>query len=252
MFCVEVGEKLALARRYHTPSLTQEDLAKVLGVDRASIGRWESKNHIPPDKLPRVAALLNVREEWFYNQDETPPTLNRRVPQDEPQNIKPLAVHELNRTDRYLAEGLEVALPVWRGVSAGSEDETYFVEPDSPEYRQVPLYLTLGQPEHHVLCVATGMSMAPRIAHTERALARFSPDVPPGHIVIAQNPDAKRFIKKLLRSGSKLELHSLNEGYRPIEYPEGWQVVAGITAILHHYEPGVPNIEFDEGRWLRA
>jgi transcriptional regulator with XRE-family HTH domain len=93
MLCVEVGDKLAMARRYHAPALTQEDLARILGVDTSTVGRWESKDHIPPDRLPQIAALLNVKEAWFFNGDDTPPTTARRVPMQEPSNVKPIDPH---------------------------------------------------------------------------------------------------------------------------------------------------------------
>jgi len=78
MLCMEVGEKLALAREYHSPALKQRDLAKLLRVDTSTVGRWEADNHIPPTRLTAIATLLNVTEEWFFDKKDTPPSAARR------------------------------------------------------------------------------------------------------------------------------------------------------------------------------
>jgi phage repressor protein C with HTH and peptisase S24 domain len=249
---MDVGEKLALARDYHTPALTQEELARRLGVHTSSVGRWESKGHIPKERLSRVAQILDVREEWFFDGSDTRPTEARRSADENP-NVRGLRHDELTRGQRLIVEGMWVALPVWRGVVAGVEDECAFVEADEPEFREIPVFLTMGQPDRHVLCIASGMSMAPRIEHTERAVVKLDPDVPPNHIVVARTDDNRNFIKKLSRSGThRLELHSLNEQFRPIIDLKGWTIKGGVVAILHAYEGGKPNIEWDEGRFLRA
>jgi len=250
METMDVGDKLALARRYHAPALTQEDLAEMLGVHTSSVGRWESRNHIPRAHIPRIAALLDIREEWLYDGMDTPIALARPV---EPSNMRAVPAGELPGAQQLIVQAQWVALPVWRGVVAGIEDECAFVASDEPEFREVPVFLTMGQPERHVLCIASGMSMAPRIEHTERAIVKLDPDVPPNHIVVARTDDNRNFIKKLTRAAShRLELHSLNEQFRPITNLTGWAIKGGVVAILHAYEGGKPNIEWDEGRFLRA
>lgn len=248
-----VGEKLASARRYHTPSLTQRDLARLLGVDTSTVGRWESQNHIPSAHLARVAEILDVREDWLLDGSDIPPTAARRNPPVEPTNIRPIPATELSRGQQWLVAGLWVALPVWRGVVAGAEDECAFYAADDPEFREIPGFLTMGQPDRHVLCIASGMSMAPRIEHTERAVVKLDPDVPPNHIVVVRTDDNRNFIKRLVRGPHhQLELHSLNQNFQPITDLTGWTIKGGVVAILHAYEGGRPNIEWDEGRFLRA
>ena len=249
MLCVDVGDKLKMARRYHAPALTQSALAQVLGVDTSTVGRWEADNHIPSGKLPQLAMLLNVKEEWFYDGSDLPPSAARRTAY-EPENMT--RVMEPTRADRYIASGLNVALPLWRGVAASSGEECWYMEAETPEFGEVPYFLTLGHPERHILAVAKGMSMAPRVGHADKAIVRLDPDVPPGHIVVAENTEAKRYIKKLLRADGHLELHSLGDGFSPIVELDGWTLLGGVTAILHPYEAGRPNLEWDDGRYLRA
>lgn len=250
---VEIGEKLALARKYHAPPLTQRDLATLLKVDTSSVGRWESKNHIPTRYIARLAELLNVRDEWFFDDSDTLPTQARRRPEDETSNLRPLPPDELSKGQQLIADAMWVAIPVWRGVAAGVDGECGFLEADRPEFREIPMFLTMGQPHRHVLCIASGMSMAPRIEHAERAVVKLDSDVPPNHIVVVRSDDNRNFIKKLCRGEHRrLELHSLNEHYPPITNLSGWTIKGGVVAILHAYEGGRPNIEWDEGRFLRA
>jgi phage repressor protein C with HTH and peptisase S24 domain len=247
---VEPGEKLKAAREYNSPYLTQAKLAKLLKVDTSTVGRWEASNHIPEDQLPRLADKLGIDEAWFVDgSDELPP--RRKVLKEESPNIKPVNPNAMSRMEASIREGLLVGIPVWKGVRAGSSEECVFIEPDEIDVREIPLYLTLGEPERHVLCIASGMSMAPRIEHAERILVRLDPDVPVGHLVVARNPEGENFVKMLTKNGSALCLESLNPDFEPIRELDGWDMRGGVTAILHTYEPGRGNIEWDDGRFLR-
>jgi hypothetical protein len=57
-----------------------------------------------------------------------------------------------------------------------------------------------------------------------------------------------------LRQTSKglLQLHSLNAEFAPIVSLDGWELRGYAVAILHSYEPGQANIEWDNGRALRS
>lgn len=249
--CVKPGEKLASARKHHSPSLTQKELAAALGVDTSSVGRWESQDHIPVAHITKISEFLNVKEDWLFDGSDVPPTQARRVPENS--NIRPVHPSQLSKSERYMQQDMWAAIPVWRGVAAGDDQECAFVEADRPEFREIPVFLTMGHPDRHVLCIASGMSMSPRIEHAERAIVRLDPDVPPGHIVVARSDDNRNFIKKLARGEERrLELHSLNAKFAPIVHLNGWTIKGGVVAILHSYEGGRPNIEWDEGRFLKA
>lgn len=247
---MEVGDKLKLARDYHRPALTQAELADRLGVDTSTVGRWESKNHIPKHVRQRLASIFAVDEGWFFDGREEPPPVVQL--KDEEPNIRPKPQGDLTRSEMSLKDFLMAAVPVWRSVRAGSGDECVFIEPSEIESREVPLYLTLGQPEKHVLCIASGMSMSPRIEHSERMLIRLDPDVPVGCLVVARRAeDGANFVKRLTREKNALQLTSLNGTYAPITDLDGWEIRGGVTVIWKRYEPGTPNLEWDDGRFLR-
>lgn len=60
-------ESLAEARA--VASLTQKELAAAVGVTRSSVAQWErGSRRIPERLIPRVAAALNVSEQWVATQ----------------------------------------------------------------------------------------------------------------------------------------------------------------------------------------
>lgn len=66
------GERLATARR--RANITQENFAKVLGVSRQSVSKWESDLALPEsDKLPRIAKILNISLDELMGVDSGEP-----------------------------------------------------------------------------------------------------------------------------------------------------------------------------------
>lgn len=240
------GRKLKTARRYHAPALRQEDLAAMLGLDRSTVAKWETSSQIPEPGLKKAAERLGIAYEWFLDGQSTPPIYVSEPPNARPTN-RP---GEMGAAGESLRRGDQVMLAVWRGVMAG-DGECEFWEHDSPEFRAVPSFLASSDPDAHVLCIASGLSMSPRIDHAERAVVRLDPDPPIGAIVVARRPDGANFIK-VLRKNSWLELHSLNPAFPPITECRDWLLKGYVVAILHTYSGPGANIEYDDGRPLRA
>ena len=47
-------------------NITQEELAKMVGVERSTVGKWESKNIIPPaDMLVSLSEFFNVSVDYL-------------------------------------------------------------------------------------------------------------------------------------------------------------------------------------------
>ena len=250
MLCVESGEKLRLARQYHQPALKQWQLAKIIGVDTSTIGRWESRNSIPNDKIPILSGIFNIIESWWNDGTDKLPIEVRRNQPFEPSNVEAKYPLELDRIEERMREASNFLVPVWTGVDAGDAEECYF-EDEGIEPQAIPSYFITGNPELFVLCRVRGMSMYPRIEHSERVLVKLDPDVPPNHLVVARSPDGRNYIKRLVRSEGKLELRSVNDAFSPIIKVDGWIVKGGVTVIWHAYEEGRANIEWNEGAYLR-
>lgn len=235
------GEKIALARKYQAPALTQATLAAKLGIDRGTVAKWETRETIPEKSLQRIAEAMAIPLAWFLDgQNSEPP--NIRATQNPEQ---------MGKAGLSLQRGDQVMLAVWRGVMAGNGD-CEFWESDSPEFRAIPSFLAGNDPERHVLCIASGLSMAPRIDHAERAVVCLDPDPPIGSLVVARRLDGANFIKILRRGAASLQLHSVNPDFQPIEDVRDWSLKGYVVAILHTYSGPGANIEWDDGRPLRA
>ena len=67
--------------------LTQEQLARLISVERSSVGKYESANVIPsPEVLKRIAEYLGVSEAWLMGYD---------VPMDPESKADPLTEQAL-------------------------------------------------------------------------------------------------------------------------------------------------------------
>jgi DNA-binding XRE family transcriptional regulator len=241
------GQKLAMARRYHAPALSQKQLAQIIGVDTSSVGRWEATGAIPKSRLPTVARILGLPVPWFDNGRSDPPPMQKESP-----NALESSADVSSIEARSLVRGDEVLLPTWRGTIAG-DGECEFFDSDSPELNAVPSFLAGNDPHSHILCIASGASMYPRVKNGERVVVRLDRNPPNNVIVVAKRPDGANFVK-VLRQNERglLELHSLNQDFRPITDLENWEMRGYAVAVLHSYEPGQANIEWDSGRPLRA
>jgi phage repressor protein C with HTH and peptisase S24 domain len=245
-YSMKPGKKVALARKYQMPALTQKNLAELLGIDTSSVGRWEYSGDIPAFRLPAVASALGVSTEWLTNGDSLPPNLT------ELSTVNEVGVFDLPSETASFVRGDEVLLPTWRGTMA-SDGECEFYPSESTEFMAIPAFLASSDPEGHILCIASGASMFPRVQNGERVVVRLDRNPPNNTIIVSKRPDGANFVK-ILRQNVRgfLELHSLNAEFAPIITLDGWEMRGYAVAIIHSYEPGRPNIEWDHGRALRA
>lgn len=243
---MQVGDKIARARRLHDPALGQKELAEILEVSTSTVGRWESTHEVPESRVSTIARLLGVAVAWFWDQQDTLPEFSNGNAQVIP------ADRATGVAETSLQRGDEVLLAVWRGVLAG-DGECEFYESSSPEFLAIPSFLAANDPDRHILCIASGASMFPRVKHGERIVIRIDPNPSVNSLVVARRPDGANFIKTLRQDHrGRLSLVSINEEFTPITDLDGWVLRGYAVAILHAYEPGQANIEWDSGRFLRA
>jgi len=254
MVCVmriTTGEKIRIAREAMTPPWSQYDLERQTGISRAKIANWEANRTQPKDgDIRGLGQLFGINIEWFYDGEVGPPKRKSRATLvEETPPTRVLSESEMSRAEALLASGQFVAIPVWRGAICGAEDEFSFTEDETPTFAEVSAFYTVGRPEEHVLCIASGVSMEPRIEHGAKVLIRLDPNAPAKKIVAASDGRGSIFLKRLMRGPAGLELHSLNDRFPPITNLSGWTLRGGVTMIQHPYN-GAPNIEWDEGRFL--
>ena len=248
---INAGDKLGTARARCRPPMSQYELSRqmseVLGDTPEKWRSWianterRSKVTIPGQISAVIERILGMDEGSLNNGRD-----------DEPANARPVNPATMSKRVAPIVEGVDIAVPVWRGVAAGMTSECEFID-DSTEFRSIPSFFLAGARAPHVLCTITGMSMARRVEHGGKALVRLDTDVPPGHLVVARSPESRNYIKALVSKNHRLELHSLawdEDAYPPIVDLEGWTLKGGVVAIWHAYKAGTPNIEWNEGQWL--
>lgn len=225
-------------------SRTPAWLARKLDRNKQSVYHWIAGAEPRDENVwPEVARLLGIPLQALLDDAVPLPSLALDEVQTLGAAVVPGPVQSLMRGDAML-------LPVWRGVAAGLQDECYFVS-ESAEFMEVPAFLAGREQDRHVVCVAAGTSMSPRLRQGDRAIVRLDPNPPRNTLVVAQNPDGRRFIKAL-REKDHFELHSINESFPAIKDVSGWQLLGSVVAIWGQYEAGGPNIEWDGGRPLRG
>ena len=241
-----MGEKLKRARKYRKPSLTQEEFAEHVGVNRSTLSRYEVGAVIPTETLKQIADRLRLPVSWFLDGRDTAPPYGMVTLVENPgeNGINPAAL------------GASVALPMWGGIVAGHGEECSFNEEPEVRPQEVPLMLLGGHdPAECRVFRVTGSSMSPRIEHSQLGIALLTPDAPINTLVMARRSDGALFVKALRpgRQPQPYSLHSVNsEAFTPILDVTDWQIVGSVIAFMAPPVAGDRNIEWNFGRPLRA
>ena len=249
-----VGQKVvSLARQLGLP---MPELAEGLGVNRSTPYSYTNPTKMASPHSSNVDRLIaylqehysmQIPREWFFDGKEG------SAPLDQPGIRFPTEAHIAGTPAAGFASGDKVLLPLWRGVLAGADGECVFDDESSPEYYEVPAFITGNEIDRHVVGVASGMSMHPRVGPGEHIVIRLDPNPPENAIVIARADGRGNFIKAYKRVDERrMQLVSLNPSFASITNLDDWQLRGYAIAILKTYEGGKPNIEWDFGRPLRA
>ena len=87
-----LGEKLLRLRK--EMKMTQDDVAKILGMSRTSFSKYENGNSAPPlQVLRKIAAIYNVGLEYLIFDENTSIRLNDSQSEDE--NTSPVPVSKI-------------------------------------------------------------------------------------------------------------------------------------------------------------
>lgn len=244
------GDKIAKARNWHRPFLTQDDLAEKAGITRASLARYEAGANVPETKLETIASVLGLPVEWFQTDDDSEPPYDRVQLVDNFQRMGPTGGFDIRTVTS------SVGLPMWVGTMAGHKEECHFEEEPVPRLQEVPLLLIADHdPAQCRVFRVAGSSMSPRVEHSQLGIVVLNPDAPINTLVMARRPDNVLFVKALRpgKAPQPYSLHSVNAGlFPPIEDVEDWQIVGSVIAFLAPPTAGDRNIEWNFGQPLRA
>ena len=97
-----LGEKLLRLRK--EMKMTQDDVAKILGMSRTSFSKYENGNSAPPlQVLRKIAAIYNVGLEYLIFDENTSIRLNDSQSEDENTSAVPVSmITELRPVEKQI------------------------------------------------------------------------------------------------------------------------------------------------------
>lgn len=255
---VSPGKKVTLLKKQldrEGYGISVEAYAEMLGVTRTGYYAYDRKTRpvSPPAEAikqltDRLLADYGVQVPlvWFFNGEKGDAPLERGDAKflPNPESEAPTA--------DAMAQGERVELPLWRGVKASPDVHAMLIDEGEPETFPVLKMFLAGSREPHVVGVAAGRSMHPRIKQGEHVVIRLNTTPSDGMIVVARKEGLGNYIKVYREFPDRVELQSLNVGYPTIVADEEWTYRGYAVAILKPYTGKGSNIEWDEGRPLRA
>lgn len=191
---VKIGKRIESART--ELNLTQEDLAKELGLNKSTIQRYET-GQIKKIKLPVIhamAKILNVNPSWLSDQSD-----NRE------------AVKPVNSNAEFLSKNEIRIIPVFETVSAGFGA---YASNEIIDY--MPLYIESDYEAEETLCIKVkGDSMYPKIENGDIVQVHKQDSVDNGQIAVVLIDGDEGLVKKVFVYKDYIELISLNPEYPP-------------------------------------
>ena len=191
---VKIGKRIESART--ELNLTQEDLAKELGLNKSTIQRYET-GQIKKIKLPVIhamAKILNVNPSWLSDQSD-----NRE------------AVKPVNSNAEFLSKNEIRIIPVFETVSAGFGT---YASNEIIDY--MPLYIESDYEAEETLCIKVkGDSMYPKIENGDIVQVHKQDSVDNGQIAVVLIDGDEGLVKKVFVYKDYIELISINPEYPP-------------------------------------
>ncbi|OYD24722.1 LexA family transcriptional repressor [Oceanimonas baumannii] len=207
-----------ISARRHKLNLSQEELAKRIGITRVSVSKWESGLNQPKGRyLNQLASALGVTVEWLLTGKDVQAETDHFV------NVEPaiLGVHQI---------------PVLSYVQAGQLTAVREIRDVDGSYEYVQADDDVGERAFGMRI--SGDSMTPEFG--EGDLVIIDPDIEPvpGDYVAAKNGSLEATFKKYRPRGFNqdgveyFELVPLNDDYAPIRSDMCDVVIIG-TMVEH-------------------
>lgn len=207
---MEMNDRIKARRK--ELKLTQDSLAKRVGVNRVTVTGWESGDYKPGgENLQALAAALNCNPGWLLDGGD------------------------INEQITYVGKVRPGLVPVVGDAVLGVDGMI-----DMVEYRGGWLKIYSDDPNAYGLRVR-GDSMWPRIQSGEFVLIEPGSTVHPGDEVFVRTCDGHNMIKVLnyTRDG-EYQFNSINQDHRPITMDRAdvikVQYVAGILKASRHVD----------------
>ena len=204
---------LIIKRLRQDASLTQEELAKRVGVSKQTINNYEHNRREPDLKmLYDLAAVFNVSVETFVSkaQSEPGPAGPFAGRTGEPLSFSPdiLALIDKAIKDAIPYSPPTVMVPVVGSVRCGPGGLAY------QEYQGTEP-ADVANPKDYLYLRAEGDSMLPDIRPGDLVLVHIQPEVDNGDLAVVVIDGEEGTLKKFMRKGDTVVLQSFNQQYPP-------------------------------------
>ena len=190
------GERIKQLRKEH--KLTQEELGRVIGVQKAAIQKYEkgTVTNIKKESLLKLAEVLGTTPEYILGWDSAI------------SNLEPVSPSDF------------VKVPVIGRVAAGT---SCFAENNIVDYESVLKSDVRGNEQYAFLRVV-GDSMYPMLMENDLVLVRCQTSVDSGSLAVVIVDDEDGVIKRVVYGEDFIELQSINPMYPPRRF-EGRDVL---------------------------
>lgn len=202
-------------------NISADDLAEAIGVNRATIYRYESGDisKIPINVIEPLAKALKTTPPFLMGWEE--PNQNNELldiynqleppRQDKVYDYAEYQLKEQSYNHDYIEEPYYRDVGLYGAVSAGSGQMVY----DNPtEYISIPVE-DIPKEDYDMMLKVVGDSMEPAFKDSEYIFVKKTPDVRSGQFVVAIVDD-EAYIKKLYIEKDHIKLVSLNPDYEDI------------------------------------
>ncbi len=180
------GDRIRQLRKEH--KMTQEDLGKIIGVQKAAIQKYEkgTVKNIKRASLIKLAEVLGTTPEYILGWDA-------------PKNIEP-----------FDASGLKM-IPIIGRVAAGT---SCLAESNIIGYEPVQSS-EISKSEQYAFLRVTGDSMYPMFMDGDLVLVRIQSSVDSGAYAVVTIDNEDGVVKQIVYGSDFIELRSVNPMYPP-------------------------------------
>jgi len=190
---------LAIAQRREEIGMTQDELAKAVGVSKTSISRWESGDisNMRRDRIQKLAEALRVSPLSLLEEETN--GLADTVSQQSNAQLLP---------SEYIR-----MIPCFESASAGfgTDAQTRVID-------FVPLYIVNEHEAVETICITVrGDSMHPRIEDGDIVQVHKQDTAETGDIVVVLDGD-EAFVKRFIHGKNGVILESFNPAYPPMKF----------------------------------
>jgi repressor LexA len=190
---------LAIAQRREEIGMTQDELAKAVGVSKTSISRWESGDisNMRRDRIQKLAEALRVSPLSLL--EEETDGLSDTVCQQPNAKLLP---------SEYIR-----MIPCFESASAG-----FGTDAQNRVIDFVPLYIVNEHEAAETICITVrGDSMHPRIEDGDIVQVHKQDTAETGDIVVILDGD-EAFVKRFIHGKNGVILESFNPAYPPMKF----------------------------------